>query len=183
MKSLAISAEAANLRLWGKIKGTQKDYYIIEGSSNQGSGENGEDPTMEARGTEGINKFAYWVANSPAGPFTILPDLSPEDMRAAKGIKVLFTGDLNRKIITNPFYFKTEKEYLRAVIARISFSTTLIPKGVYRTVEDNQNEIEENANDDGQVKVPTTEEMCKAVNWVHYTKNILNCNRLTHLEP
>lgn len=183
LKGLAASAEAQNLRLWGKIKGTQKDYYIIEGVSNQGSGES-EDPAMEPRGAEGINKFAYWVANTPAGPFTVLPDLTADDMRAAKEIKVLFTGDLSRKIMTNPFYFKTEKEYLRVVIARISFSTTLVPKGVYKTTEDNANEIEENLGEETQkVTVPTTDEMCKAANWVHFTKNVLKCNRLTHQEP
>lgn len=104
-------------------------------------------------------------------------------MKAAKTIKVLFTGDLNRKIVTNPFYFKTEKEYLRSTIARISFSTTLVPKGVYRLVEDNPNDIEENVPDEGPIPVPTTSEMCKAQNWVHYTRNILKCNRVTHLEP
>ena len=62
----------------------------------------------------------------------MLPDLTPEDLQASKEIKVLFTGDLNRKIVTNPFFFKTEKEYLRSVIARISFSTTLVPKGVWK---------------------------------------------------
>ena len=138
---------------------------------------------MEPRGAEGINKFAYWASNSPTGPFQVLPDLTAEDMRASKEIKVLFSGDLNRKIMTNPSYFKSEKEYLRSVIARISFSTTLVPKGVYRTVEDNLNEIEENVPEEGPVPVPSTAEMCKPANWCHYTKNILKCNRLTHQEP
>ena len=34
LKSLAVSGEASSLRLWGKIKGTQKDYYVIEGTSS-----------------------------------------------------------------------------------------------------------------------------------------------------
>jgi len=114
------------------VKGTCKDYYIVQGASNQGAGDDDEAPGREARGSEGVNQFAYWASNSPAGPFTVLPDLDPSDLAASKVIKVLFTGDLNRKIITNPFFFKTEKEHLRATIARISFSTTLVPAKIYR---------------------------------------------------
>lgn len=33
---------AANLRLWGKIKGTEYDYYVAEGTLEAGEGE-GED--------------------------------------------------------------------------------------------------------------------------------------------
>lgn len=156
LKDLATKADAANLRLWGKIKGTQKDYFVVEGTSSQGAAEAEEGSQIENRGSEGINKFAYWVSNSPAGPWTVLPDISADDLKAAKTIKVLFTGDLNHKIVTNPFYFKTEKEYLRSTIARISFSTTLVPKGVYRLVEDNPNEIEENVPDEGPIPVPPT---------------------------
>ena len=32
----------------------------------------------------------------------------------ARGIKHTFSGDLTRKIFTNPFYFQDEKVYLRA---------------------------------------------------------------------
>lgn len=46
-------------------------------------------------------------------------------------------------------------------------------------------EIEEvvpEEDDDGKLKNPilSTNDMCKASNWVHYTKNILRCNRLVH---
>jgi radial spoke head protein 4A len=160
LKELAV--KASNLRLWGKIKGTHKDYFVVEGTSAQGAGEAEEGSIIEARGSEGVNKFAYWVSNSPAGPWTVLPDITAEDLRAAKMVKVLFSGDLSRKIVTNPFYFKSEKEYLRSTIARITFSTTLVPKGVYRQVEDNPNDIEENVPDEGPIPVPPTNEMVKA---------------------
>lgn len=146
-----------------------------------------EGSTNDTRGAEGINKFAYWASNSPAGPWNILPDLAPEHLASAKGIKVMFTGDLNRKIVTNPFYFKQEKDYLRATIARICFSTTLVPKGIYKLTEveppEVPTEIEENVpEDDKPVPIPSTNDMCRASNWVHYTKNILQCNRLVHPE-
>lgn len=74
---------------------------------------------MEPRGT-GVNKYVYWATNSPLDAWVQLPDLQPKDIKAAREIKVNFSGDLERKIITNPFFFGKEKHYLRAQIARIA---------------------------------------------------------------
>lgn len=140
---------------------------------------------MEPRG-QGVNTFAYWVTSNPAsGEWTALPDLTPQDIEAARQVKCKLSGDLERKLYTNPFFFKTEKYYLRAQIARISHSTTLVPKNVYRLQEDSTIEIEENQPDDPDLPlpVPSTQDMCKKENWVHYTRNILRCNRVVHLEP
>ena len=50
-------------------------------------------------------------------------------------IKVCFTGNLDRNIVTNPFYFKQEKHYLRAQIARIHHATKLVPKDRHKITE------------------------------------------------
>jgi len=48
--------------LWGKILGSQKDYYVAEGQADTGV-EDGEQPwNVEARGT-GVNRLNYWVTN------------------------------------------------------------------------------------------------------------------------
>ena len=131
---MAQQSGATSLRLWGKILGTEKDYYVAEANAET-AGAEGEDverpANMEARGS-GVNTFAYWVTNSPTESWTLLPDLTPEDIQAARDIKFKLSGSLEKQIITNPFYHKTEKNYLRAQIARISFSTTLVAKGMYR---------------------------------------------------
>ena len=70
------------MRLWGKIRGTEKDYYVCEGVV--GGGEGGEEEGggggavegLEARGS-GINKYVYWVTNSATSSWTMLPDLTP----------------------------------------------------------------------------------------------------------
>jgi hypothetical protein len=138
-------------------------------------------PGFEARGT-GVNKYVYWATNSPLESWTQLPDLFPTDIQAAREIKIHFTGDLENKIITNPFFFKNEGAYLRAQIARITFSTTLAPKGYYRTVEDNEKEIEENTPAEGPIILPSTLSMNTPDMWVHHTQNILKCNRLAHID-
>ena len=133
IKTLAKDSAATQLRLWGKIKGTTKDYYVVEGSVAGGEEEGGEAQAegQEASGT-GVNKFVYWVANSPIDPWSKLPDLKPMDIINARAIKYALSGNLDAKIFTNPFYFETEKTYLRAQIARITQSTTLVPKGLYK---------------------------------------------------
>lgn len=178
------------MRLWGKIVGTEKDYFIAEGVVEGGEpAEGAEDAEpiegMEARGT-GVNKYVYYACNGPLGAWVQLPDLRPQDIINAKSIKYNFTGDINRKIYTNPFYFETEKVYLRAQIARISFSTTLIPKGLYKLQEQEEGEsreIEENVpEDEEQVYKPTTKDMGWIDNWLHFTPSILKQGRLTHME-
>jgi len=54
-----------------------------------------------------------------AAAWTQLPDLNPKDIKNARAIKYCISGDVNKKLFTNPFYFETEKTYLRAQIARI----------------------------------------------------------------
>lgn len=54
------------MRLWGKIRGTEKDYYVAEGKVEAVEG--GEEGAQlaedaEARGS-GVNVFVYWVTNS-----------------------------------------------------------------------------------------------------------------------
>jgi hypothetical protein len=102
-----------------------------------------------------------------------LPDLKPSDIQNARSIKVNFSGHLEKPIYTNPFFFATEKVYLRAQIGRIHFSSSLVPKGHYRFKEESTREIEDNAPEEGEMKKRTVQEMCDATNWVHYTPNIL----------
>jgi hypothetical protein len=116
-----------------------------------------------------------------------LPDLNPEDLAAARTIKVCFTGNLDRNIVTNPFYFKQEKNYLRAQIARIHHATKLVPVGRHKITEREEKselpfEVEPNVPEDPeqQIPTPTTEQMSQKANWVHYSKCILGNNKTSH---
>jgi hypothetical protein len=75
LKSLSGKTGAGQLRLWGKIRGTQKDYYIAEGVLEAGGDDDGEKPAnFEPRGT-GVNQYVYWATNSPLEDWTQLADL------------------------------------------------------------------------------------------------------------
>lgn len=99
------------MRFWGKIIGSQKDYFIAEGV-NEGAEEGELAPDVEPRGS-GVNKFQYWVTNSIDGDWTELPLITPEQIRTSRNLKYLFTGDLQKQIITNPYFNGKEAHLLK----------------------------------------------------------------------
>lgn len=103
-----------------------------------------------------------------------LPDLKPSQIKASRSIRVQFSGDLERKIYTNPFFYGQEKNYLRAQIARIAHSTAVFPHCMWKVNEDNDREIEENTNADGEaIGFPKVNQLASAKEWGHATNNIL----------
>jgi len=62
-------------------------------------------------------------------------------------------------------------------------STSLCPKGQFKTVEDNEKEIEEFMPDEGEYQMPSTLDMAYADNWVHSLPSILKVGRVAHMEP
>jgi hypothetical protein len=61
IKMHSLTAKADQVRLWGKIRGSERDYYVLEGTIGTGGGEEGADaggravrapgPSLHARGT------------------------------------------------------------------------------------------------------------------------------------
>mmetsp|Transcript_7261 Transcript_7261/g.5533 ORF Transcript_7261/g.5533 Transcript_7261/m.5533 type:complete len:146 (-) Transcript_7261:513-950(-) len=144
-----------------------RDYFIAEGVFDGGDEGEERPPEFEARGT-GANKFCYWATNSPLEDWTKLPDVLPKELQAARKNKVEFTGDLERVIITNPFFFGREKHFLRSQIARISHCTTIVPKGLFIVQEDNDREIADFVPEEGPVPIPSTAQMSRPEFWVHH---------------
>lgn len=179
LKQLLVSSGAKYLRFWGKIYGTERDYYIAEGEADATEENDAEPlPDFEARGT-GINTLTYWVTQSPLHPWTILPDITPAQLNAARQIRRLFTGDLDSLVVTNPHFPGKERDLLRCQITRITYSTVIIPRGLFKTNEEDPQAIEA---PEEEVAVPSTFELNELANWVHYHPGILMCSRLTHME-
>jgi len=66
---------ATELRFWGKIYGTTRDYWVVEGELLQ-SEEKPLERAQELRG-DGCNRFVYWVTNSFLEDWIQLPDILP----------------------------------------------------------------------------------------------------------
>jgi radial spoke head protein 4A len=177
LKRLVKEKSAKDIRFWGKILGSQKDYYVVEGVGE--APEEEERPSdFEKRG-EGVNQFTYWVTDSVFNAWVELPDVTPEQIKVARKIRKLFTGNLNTTIVSNPHFPGKEKEYLRAQIARITHSTYLEPRGLHKTVEDNPMEIE----NEEEPNYLQTHQLKDLNNWVHLHQGILKCARIVHMEP
>lgn len=59
-----------------------------------------------------------------------------------------------------------------------------MPKGLFKFVEDSQDrDIEDNANEEGEIKKPSITEMCSLDMWLHKDPSILNQGKTKHNEP
>eukprot|EP00828_Plagiopyla_frontata_P048684 TRINITY_DN9415_c0_g1_i2.p1 TRINITY_DN9415_c0_g1~~TRINITY_DN9415_c0_g1_i2.p1 ORF type:complete len:232 (-),score=38.98 TRINITY_DN9415_c0_g1_i2:685-1380(-) len=141
LMKLNFKVQAKQLRFWGKIQGSLKDYYIAEGMFD---GEEGQElpANVEPRGQQGVNKMDYWVTNNLLEDWKELPVVTPEQIMLSRRIKHIFTGDLEAVVTTNPFFFEQEKYLLKAQIVRIAYSTTIVPKNFYHLTDDDPKEIE-----------------------------------------
>lgn len=147
----------------------------------EGGAEEGElPPDVEPKGQKGINKFNYFVATDLTGDWVELPIVNPDQLRTSRKIKYMFTGDLNRDVISNPNFNGKEMHLLKCQIVRISCSTTIVPAGLYQTNADDPREIEP---PEEEKKFPDFNTLAKLDNWVHYTENILNEGRIVHMKP
>ncbi|KAF5283948.1 hypothetical protein FQA39_LY17189 [Lamprigera yunnana] len=92
----------------------------------------------------GVNKKVYYVCNELGDEWNQLPDVTPKQIRVARQIKKSFTGLLNQEVITYPHFPGTERNYLRAQIARISAGSQISPLGffTFKTFEGADNEEE-----------------------------------------
>merc|ERR1712216_719167 len=84
--SLQQSKKLATLRFFGKMLGTSADYYVAEATyaeppekeeADEAAAPLGVPP--EESGT-GCNAFVYFVANDPAGDWSVLPDVTPQQI-------------------------------------------------------------------------------------------------------
>ena len=177
-----VSSGAKELRLWGKITGSRKDYYVAEGQADAPEatgGEEAEPPAdFEPHGT-GINTNSYWVTDSPLGQWTMLPDITPTQLNISRRICKLFTGDLDAPVVSNPHFPGKEKELLRCQIARIVYGTSMVPVGLYKINEDDPTQVDA----EEEPKIVSNRDLMKLDNWVHYQPAILLCGRQVHMEP
>lgn len=134
LKRLAKMSGAKSIQLFGKILGSQSDYWVAQGVLT----ETEEVPTnkiQEQRG-KGVNATVFWVTDNLMGDWIQLPDAEPEHIVAARMIKKQLTGNLNASIDSCPPFPGKERNLLRAQIARIQHNCQICPKGLYEIDED-----------------------------------------------
>jgi len=123
-----------SIRFFGKIFGTQSDYFVFESWPNNAPSQTASG-AVETPGS-GTNKYAYWVCSGPGAEPILLPDVKPEEIAIARRIQKYFTGDLSAHVSCYPEFPGRESSYLRAQIARIAATTTVCPTGFFTVGED-----------------------------------------------
>lgn len=164
LQRLAQVNGTSSLRFWGKILGYGADFYVAEGE--WGGAPEPEDPAAE-EGVEGVNKFTYWVMKDDGQyEWVRLPNVQRHQILAARHLRRFVRADLDAQVTGHPPFPGTEKEFLRAQIARITSSTVICPAGYFEL------------NDDGEIE-PTVEpepksaqELSDLGSWVHFSKEI-----------
>ncbi|TGZ46243.1 Radial spoke head protein 4-like protein A [Temnothorax longispinosus] len=109
----------------------------------------------------GLNKKVYFVCNTPGlDEWIELPTVTPQQIVIARQIVRYCTGNLETPIHSFPPFPGTEKNYLRAQIARISATTHVSPIGFFTfSGEDEDEEIEE------ERKEVYTEDLSENINY------------------
>lgn len=164
------------LRFWGKILGTDADYYVAEAARDSGGeAEEGED--MDPPGS-GANTHVYFVTTDLAGSWVQLPDIKPKEIVAARLIKRLFTGNPKAKVITHPSFAGKEEVLLRAQIARITSDTVLCVKGVLK--REDEEDPSRGVVPNEEFVMPPPAELFSLKAWTHMAPHILNNGRTAH---
>jgi len=145
LRRLAMDTPALEeLRIWGKVMGTEGDYYVAEGVL-QAPGDVPPPPPfvlpsapehdVEPRG-QGPNTYTYWVAQDAVSPWVRLPAARASHIAAARNIQKFMTGNLENAVLSTPWFPGEERHLLRAQIARITSGCKLATAGWFEKVED-----------------------------------------------
>lgn len=180
LRALAAKEQDKNmsqLRFWGKIFGTDRDYYIAEAIADSAE-EVEEEADMEKPG-EGVNKYMFYATDDLCSEWTPLPSIKPEQIKASRKIKRLMSGNLQADVITHPAFPWKEATLLRSMIARITADTMLAISGS-RVREDPDNPDESPIIDNPEFVCPSTEELRKQESWIHTRPHILRNGKTKH---
>lgn len=165
LKRLAASSPGmVSARFWGKVLGTEHDYIIaetrFEGEEPARQDQETED-AMDRRGT-GANTYTYYVLQGNGNKWVLLPDVLPTHIATALKIKKLFTGDLDRPVVSFPWFPGRERHLLRAIIALISSETVLCPAGLLQSPEEGGDPEE-----DPEFEFPSAKALANIDAWTH----------------
>lgn len=178
LRNMAAKQEGCTkIRFWGKILGTDADYFVAEAAGESGEAEEGEN--MDPPGS-GVNAFTYFVTTDLAGDWYKLPHIKPREIVAARSIRRLLTGNPQARVVTHPFFEGKEEVLLRATIARITADTVVCVKGMLmrEDPEDSASAIVENP----EFAMPTATELSAKGSWIHMQPHVLRSGLTAHKE-
>jgi radial spoke head protein 4A len=137
LKALAV-ANSGEVRFWGKLVTRSGDYFVAEMATTEFPEDN---DIFLMEGTDGPNKYTYYVTKSPAGAgsWTVLPNVTTAQIVASRQIKRFLTGNLEASVQSfPPFPGGLESNLVRAIIAQITSETVLSLDGLLKPGDDDE---------------------------------------------
>jgi hypothetical protein len=125
---------------------------------------------VECKGSEGINRYTFWVSSAPLESWYELPEITAEQLVISRRFKYYFTGNLNAKVKSFIAFPGKEMHLLKCQIVRILHSSCIVPKGYLKISENFKEQLEGKVTEyDEEYKSPSFEEMKtnEGENWVH----------------
>jgi len=176
----SLPGDVERLRLVGKINTLGASYFVVEGLSDADE-EGVEEKNQEAR--NGANKYAYWVTQSiEGGAWTKLPNVTCDQVVKARLFKRVLTGNLDAPVPSYPPFPGTERNLLRAQIARIVGATSVSPDGYFEMDESEPPMVVGAQPEALAERFPKTSgELKEPDAWKHHESDLNRIGRLTAL--
>ncbi len=189
IEQFAKKYQATKITFWGQILTQSVDYYIIKVNLESGEEEEESAEDHEPEGT-GINTDIFFVSIDLTDPnkWRKLPLVTSLQMRQARKLNYIFSGKLDKKIISSPPFKGLEIHLLKAQIVRIDHSTSLIPKGDYLIRTDEADDEEDDPTlfieieKEEEPKPRNLEFYWDKSSWLHHKPSILKQGRIKHQE-
>lgn len=128
------------LSFWGKVLGTQADYYVLE-ATQEVVLDDDEDGAGAGGVEELANKSVFYVSNQIGKDFVPLPNVSAAQVLGSMRIRKFLTGNLDSQVKAHPPFPGSEAHLLRAIIARIRGETSVAPSYFYQAGEPEEDEV------------------------------------------
>ena len=180
LRNLSSTLGAGQVSFFGKIFGTTKDYYVAEATDIDAAPDTNYENDMEKRKEDGFNRNVFFVTNNLWEKWVELPDVKPKQIIISRKIKYFFTGNLNKKIHSNPDFPGEERHLLRCILGRIYHGTKLVPSINHYTIEDPENPYKQLTPAEKPKKF-TNEILNDKKYWIHYPPGVLKCGRVSHI--
>ena len=85
----------------------------------------------------------------------------------------MLSGELNADVLSFPIFHGKERHLLRAQIARITHSTYIAPKDIYKEKKEEEEREFKELEVSEEAKVPALAELNNSENWVHVPPYLL----------
>lgn len=131
-----------------------------------------------------LNRCVYFVTNDLCNAqWTELPLVTRLQIKESRKIVKYLSGDLEANVSRTPYFSGCEKNYLRALIARITASTQIAPDGAYTTTKMHLTEPVEDDESQAGASIVIENPCLRSDYTPKSTSDLMDIKSWVHLQP